>query len=143
MSSLATDIARHEKRMNDEAIAEDRLEDAKQRFRDDVLNHIGVEIFVDDGMKGFCQTVYHCDVVQEWDGPDLWACLARFHRETAANVGLAKHAATQLLDQLDVAMSEAQERYAPMMLAAEDKRAREHNDSLREPVDEMFFRRLG
>ena len=147
MSSLATDIARHEKRMNDEAIADERLEDAKKRFRHAVLHNHPLPIYApgEHGLNGVSDQYEHKDALIEWDSDELWQALRCLHWDLvhASDGQPVQSTLDALRTALDDALDEAAERCAPMMLAAEDKQTAEWNDSLREPVDEMFFRRLG
>lgn len=142
MGNLAADIARHERKLDNEAATEQRLEDAKVRFRHELLHGWPVTIRTDDGGT---EEVDHKDTLLEWDVLSLWRGLASLHWEFehCPNDKPTESTLNMLRQAMGDALDEAAERYAPMMLAAEDKKAAEWDESLAEPVDEMFFRRLG
>lgn len=128
---------KHNRRWNDAAKAE-RLEDAKVRFRDAIMQNKGVEIFIEGrmGNQGFYRTVYHCDAVTERDSPAMWATIRIAHSEAHREFG-SQVAIKALAEKLDEAIDDATERYAPLMLAAEDERVAEG-----EPDDAEFFGRM-
>lgn len=102
---------------------------ARKRFKQMILDHYNVEIFLTN--RNNFEHYGHDTALQEFNTVELNAALCHAHSYLVDGHPLPRGVAHSLERAMSKALDEAAERYAPMMLEAERRRAQEFNDSLR------------
>lgn len=125
--SLAHDIAKHQRKLDDEARADELLEKAELEIKSAIIRGTGVVIGpqADD-------FVTHQHVIADHGSEELdtWLCLA--HSDLIEHGRLDDSFCRELRKRLDKALDKAAKAWAPKYIEERQRRAREWNEALQE-----------